>query len=488
MDCMEEGVVALDANSTIVFVNESTCEFFGYAARELIGQPLEILLPGRHRDMHAGKVEQFRRSGEQRRMMRDRLGVTGLRKDGTEIDVEISIAKSQLRGESVVLAVIRDVSERRRVEARLRASEERLRAILRTCSDAVLLVDVSSGAIIEANGEAASLFEASADRLTGRYLSELLPDLISAVWRSARTKGGLVQRHIVLETEVRRSCGSGMPVEVSAGTTELGGEAVLVAFVRNITHHKLREAELISAKEEARTASESKTRFLANVSHELRTPLNAIIGMSEIMRAGVFGEIGQAKYREYVGDIHDSGLHLLDVINDILDFSRLEIAKVVLHDDALRVADVVSDCRRTVRRLMQEAELSWRTDIAPDLMVRADSRALRQMLLNLLSNAIKHTPEGGSISVTGRRTSAGGIAIEVADTGAGIPVARLAFVTEPFNVDQEISVSTKGGTGLGLSITKRLLELHEGTLEVDSAEGVGTVARLVFPAERTVPS
>ena len=352
----------------------------------------------------------------------------------------------------------------------------------------MLLVDVSRGVVVEANSQAVSLFGSPAGRLTGTSLAVLLPDLAEACRDGLKSLAGPDGVHCALETQVRRPDGSIVPVEVSADTTELGGESVLIAFVRNISHHKLREVELIRAKEEARSASESKTRFLANVSHELRTPLNAIIGMSEMIQTGIFGEIAQAKYREYICDIHDSGLHLLDVINDILDFSRLEMAKVVVHDEALTIFDVVDNCRRTVRRLMDEGVLRWRVTIEPGFALRADGRAVRQMLLNLLSNAIKHTPAGGLVSVTAGQTPEGGIVIKVKDTGAGIPAARLKFVTEPFNLDQDISVSKQGGTGLGLSITKRLLELHGGTLRVSSVEGEGTTVRLIFPPERTLPS
>lgn len=486
LHCLDEGVVAVDTSSSIVFVNRSICSFFGYPDDELVGRPLDVLLPERQRAMHRKEVVHFRRSKETHRMMGDRTGVTGRRKNGSEFDAEVSITKIVLQGEPVMLAVVRDVTERRRAEARLRGSEERLRVILQTCSDAVLLIDVASGRIVEANAGAGALFALRSGTLAGVPASLLVPDLAGIMRPAGSAPAGPERTQVVSETVARRLDGLEVPVEVSAAVTELAGETVQVAFIRDISHHKLREAELIRAREASRAAGESKIRFLANVSHELRTPLNAVIGMSEIMHTGVFGRIENSKYREYVSDIHDSGLHLLAVINDILDFSRLEVAKYIVHEDDMAVPEVVAHCHRTVRRLMEEATLRLRASFDPDLALRGDRRALRQMLLNLLSNAIKHTPAGGLITVRGYRTGEGGVTLEVTDTGAGIPQDRIGSITEPFNLDQEIAVSGSGGTGLGLSITKRLLELHGGSLGIESAVGRGTTVRLQFPRERTL--
>lgn len=486
LDSLDEGVVAVDASSCIVFVNRSTCALFGYRYDELAGRPLDVLLPARQRAMHRKEVANFQQSGETRRIMRDRIGVTGRKKDGSEFGAEVSITKTSLQGEPVMLAVVRDVTERQRAEARLRASEERLSAILRTCGDAVLLIDAASGRIVEANPGAGALFALRSGTLTGTSASLLIPDLAGIMRPTGSAPSGLERPRVVSETMARRLDGQEVPVEISAAVTELAGKAVQVAFIRDISHHKLMEAELIKARKASRSAGESKIRFLANVSHELRTPLNAIIGMSEIMDTAVLGRIENSKYREYVSDIHDSGLHLLAVINDILDFSRLEMAKFIVHEDDMAVPEIVAHCHRTVRRLMEEVALRLRASFEPDLALRGDRRALRQMLLNLLSNAIKHTPAGGLITVRGYRTSAGGVTLEVTDTGAGIPRDRIGSITEPFNLDQDIAVSGPGGTGLGLSITKRLLELHGGSLGIESAEGRGTTVRLQFPRERTL--
>jgi len=484
-DALDEGVVAVDRGSTIVFVNAAAERMFDYAAADLVGRPLELLIPEASRSRHRRHVEGFRDAGATARMMRDRSGIRGRRRDGSVFDVEASITRSTVGGETVLVAVIRDVTERKAAEARVLESEQHLRAILETCTDAILVADTETGMILEVNERAAELFGCATAELIGLHQSELHPAEDREKFRQTFREHIETGRILVPDATIQRRNGAVVPVEIAARPARIGGRATLVGFFRDITHRKEHERLLVEAREAATAANRSKTTFLANISHELRTPLNAIIGLSEMIAGGFFGPVGHPKYTEYANDIRDSGSHLLDLINDILDLSRIELGKAELSDDDLDLDEEIDQCWRTVRQLIDESGLGCSRRIAPRVRrLRADRRAVRQMLLNLLSNAIKHTPAGGRIEIAAEPTADGGIALSVSDTGVGIAPERLADVTTPFNAANDKGVNNLGGTGLGLAITKGLVERHGGRFEIASRLGAGTTVRLNFPAER----
>lgn len=247
------------------------------------------------------------------------------------------------------------------------------------------------------------------------------------------------------------------------------------------------QARLARALADAQAASLAKSSFLATVSHELRTPLNAINGFSQMMMRRVFGPLGNPHYEGYARDIHASGEHLLALINDILDMSKIEAGRMTLNEQQLCLAEAVATALGLVLSRAEDRCLAVATQLPHDLpAIRADPRAVQQMLLNLLSNAIKFTPAGGRVSVSAGRTATGGVAVAVTDTGIGIAPEDHQMVFEPFRQASAGLASTEGGTGLGLSLVKSLIELHDGTIELVSTPGTGTTVTLSFPAGRTM--
>jgi len=261
-------------------------------------------------------------------------------------------------------------------------------------------------------------------------------------------------------------------------------------FIRQVdrqtrTERELRRqaVELNESRMEAETANRAKSQFLANMSHELRTPLNAIIGFSELILSGSLGPIGSPKYLEYAGDIHASGTHLLDLINGILDMSKIEAGRYDLAPEEIDLAPVVEECLGFIRVRATEGGVALDNLRRADrLRVRADKRALKQILINLQSNAVKFTPRGGCVSIAATRTEDGMVAIEVADTGIGIAAADLKRIFEPFQQADNSLGRAHEGTGLGLTIAKSLVELNGGTLLAASAVGVGTTITVRLPA------
>ena len=261
-------------------------------------------------------------------------------------------------------------------------------------------------------------------------------------------------------------------------------EKRLIATVADLRDSQARLAELAESYAEEKTraeeANQAKSKFLANMSHELRTPLNAIIGFSEIMELGMFGPLGAEKYSEYCSDIRGSGQYLLDVINDILDMSKIEAGRIRLDFEELELDTLLTDAMRVVSARAQDKRLALIAKISPDLHLRADRRAFKQIALNLLSNAVKFTPEGGRVTVRGR-SSGDCIVLAIADTGIGIARDALTKLGRPFEQVESQLTKSHQGSGLGLAIAKSLVELHGGGMRIRSTLGKGTIVVVRLP-------
>jgi len=237
----------------------------------------------------------------------------------------------------------------------------------------------------------------------------------------------------------------------------------------------------------AEAANIAKSRFLATMSHELRTPLNAILGFSEVMQSEILGPIENDTYKDYVGNIHESGRHLLHLINEILDLSRIEAGRYELKEEAARLTDIAEDCHRLLKLRAESKGLVIVLDFEDDLpQIWIDERAIRQVCLNLLSNAVKFTPKGGVITMRVARTVTGGQLLSVKDTGPGIPKDEIPKVLQVFGQGSLAHQTAEGGTGLGLPIVQNLVQLHGGTFELLSVLRKGTEARVTLPRERVL--
>jgi len=247
---------------------------------------------------------------------------------------------------------------------------------------------------------------------------------------------------------------------------------------------RVNQERLILAKELAEAASRAKSEFLANMSHELRTPLNAIIGFSSMIRDSMFGAL-EDRYIEYATIIGDSGVHLLAIINDILDIARAEAKGLQLKEEAVEIERVVMLSKSIIEGMADKAEVGYRFEIDEGLpAIRADPVKLGQILINLLSNAIKFTPPGGTVRLKVEGEDNGGIMFRVEDTGIGIPADKMSVALTPFGQVDSSLARKYDGIGLGLPLTKRLIELHDGTMEIVSEPGKGTEVAFRIPPAR----
>lgn len=380
-----------------------------------------------------------------------------------------------------------DIDAQRAAEERAETLHRRLEEAFEASVDGVALFD-SEDRLILANGRYKEFFfprcpELVQPGLHFNQIAELLtqrghPPLVNRqdeVWQALGSR----QRHGAQEVTFELADGRWM--RLRERVTPRGD---YFRVFTDVTEFKRREEELRHTKEAAELANRAKSEFLAVMSHELRTPLNAIIGFSDILRSEMFGPLGSPRYREYAGDINQSGRHLLELINDILDISKAEAGKLELQEEVVSLEDLAARAMAMIVPRAEEAGIRLSFRLPPrSVRLRADRRKLLQMLLNLLSNAVKFTPAEGRVTLAAA-VGPDGVELAVEDTGIGIAPQDLDKVQEPFIQLDPAMTRHREGTGLGLPLAKRLAQLHGGRLEIESRLGSGTTVRVRLPLSR----
>jgi two-component system, cell cycle sensor histidine kinase PleC len=401
-----------------------------------------------------------------------------------------------------LIGIAVDVTEQKNLVERTVAADMRLRDAIETIPEAFVLWDADNRLVL-CNSNFQDLHHLPDETITvgASYESVVAAGSQPVVRNKVVTAGPAIPGARTFEAQLddgrwlhisERRTKDGGYVSVGTDITALKtheeklvhSEKRLMATVSDLRSSQQRLAELAEnyavEKTRAEEANQAKSKFLANMSHELRTPLNAIIGFSEIMESGMFGPLGAEKYREYCSDIRGSGQYLLEVINDILDMSKIEAGRIRLDFEDLELDTLLADAMRVVDGPAQEKQLNLVARISPDLHLRADRRALKQIVLNLLSNAVKFTPEGGRVTVRGR-ASGDCIVLAIADTGIGIAKEALTKLGRPFEQVESQLTKSHQGSGLGLAIAKSLAELHGGSMRIRSTLGQGTLVVVRLP-------
>ena len=433
---------------------------------------------------------------------------------GEEVDVEVRASRLpvwlHMRGRPLpaeagstrrIVGVAIDITERKGAQARVAAAETRLRAALESMTESFVLWDARRRLVLW-NRKFREFFGFCEGRLKPGMPYETVEAAAGRAIKDvhANEDGESASAYELeladgrwLHYSERRTAEGGL-VSVGADITALKEqEAVLVRSegdlrqtVEDLERSRAQSQELASKYEQekirAEEANRSKSEFLANMSHELRTPLNAINGFSEMMLKEMFGPLGDDRYHGYIQDIHESGQHLLALINDILDMSKIEAGKMVLQSEPVSPGELIEQCIRIMRARAEEKDITLRIEGEDLPEISADPRAIKQVVLNLLSNAVKFTPEGGRVVVRGFH-AADGIVLQVADTGIGIPEDALPRLGVAFEQIESHHAKSHQGSGLGLALSKSLIEMHGGSLRIDSVLGKGTTVSFTLPAE-----
>jgi signal transduction histidine kinase len=423
--------------------------------------------------------------------------------DGETLDTDAHVQTIEWNGEPATLISLRRhvSSTRGRAEevaaralarsqgaelSRIRAEADELATVLELHPTPIAFV-ASDGRIERTNRAFAALLGVQAEACVGQELTNLLADEDARRLKgffADVAKAKVVASDNAIRSETSIFAGSlragDAPVQLVLRRLGDAAQSRIVCFVSQQASAETKpDAE--AAREEAERASAAKSAFLARVSHEIRTPLNAIIGFAEVMMEERFGPIGSERYKEYLKDVHTSGVHVLSLVNDLLDLSKIEAGKMELVVEQIDVNAIVGECVSIMQTQANQQRVIMRLSLAPRLpRIRADERSLRQILLNLLSNAVKFNEPGGQVIVSSALTDAGYVVIRVKDTGIGMSDDEIQIALEPF---RQIATSRKmTGTGLGLPVTKALIEANHASFLIKSRKNEGTLVEVAFPS------
>jgi PAS domain S-box-containing protein len=401
-----------------------------------------------------------------------------MKSEGKLIDVEVSSSLIHNDGKLVQI-VARNITSRKKAERWEQESRERLKTIIDNTLCGILLIEASSKKIMDANPVAVTTI--------GIPEKELLGEICHRFFCPEEEDKCLSfdpnHPSDVAESSLMNAEGESVPILKNVVPVSIGGTAYFVESFIDLSERKKAEEELLQAKFAAEGANRAKSEFLATMSHELRTPLAAIIGFSDLMLGGMTGGLDEQNMR-FLKNISNSGNHLLALINNILDLSKIESGKMDLEIENFSVHEVFADTRAVTTPLSMKKNISVDFDVEEGFLISADRIRFKQILYNLVSNAIKFTPNEGFVKVSAVRCE-DKVQVKVEDSGIGIAVENMEHLFRPFKQIDSASNRHYEGTGLGLVLVRKFVDMHGGSLHVESEPGKGSSFMFELPVRCT---
>jgi PAS domain S-box-containing protein len=481
------GMVLVDEQGIMRMVNAEMEKLFRYAREEMVGQPVEILVPEAVRSRHVTDRHKFVHTPRTRSMGAGR-DLKGRRKDGSEFPAEIGLKSVRTDKGLVVVATIMDITNRKEAERRLRESEERFRLAMEVTSDGLWDWHLPTLQAYHSPSWRALLGLENEEILQNNisdWKQRIHPEDRSQVETALNEHLSGRRRDFSVEHRIQHRTGDWRWVLLRGRMVshdEQGRPLRMMGTMVDITEQKRAMAELQEAKERAESATAAKSQFLATMSHEIRTPMNGVLGMTELLLSTDLNE----KQRRFAETVHRSGEGLLAIINDILDFSKIEAGKLALEQIEFELDTLVEDVAELFAEHAHKKGLELVCQIPPEhpLPVKGDPHRLRQILSNLVTNALKFTERGEvviRVAITGETSHDRTVELSVRDTGIGIPLDAQAKIFESFSQADGSTTRKFGGTGLGLAIIKQLARLMRGDVRVASAPGQGSTFTVTVP-------
>lgn len=468
-----DAIISTDEKGRIVFWNEGAESIFGFHSLEAVGQSLDLIISPEHLGKYHENMRNFR-IGKLQQLAKHSIERKAIKKDKTEIDIELTYTDWAANNEKFYTAIIRDITLRKQIEHELHSKTAYLNAVISHSGEAIITTN-AEGMIETANPKALQLFGYQNNELMGENVSVLIPQAHreqhdECMQRSELDAARMINQ--VRDLNAVRKDGSMFTVELNVSPMMVAGKRKFVGILHDVSDRQQFLDELLSEKIKAEVASKAKSQFLASMSHELRTPLNAIIGFSQILQTDTSNPLNDEQL-DSLDCIYNAGLLLLKLITEILDLAEIETGSLHLQKEKFALTEFINTLVNQAKPLAIQAGLAINnvTDENP-VFVETDKLKLAQVINQLLSNAIKYNSPKGQVNTFLTRLE-NRVRLSVADTGKGISETMLTELFEPFN-RMGVEMSSIEGSGIGLTLTKRLVEIMDGKIGVTSKVGVGT--------------
>jgi len=469
---VDEGILGMDVEGRVSFINPAGAAMLGFDAAELVGQCMHVKVHHSHPDgtpfpRETCPMYLTAQDGQSRSVDNEVLW----RRDGSRFPVEYSTTPVKKDGQNVgTVVAFRDITERKAAEQRLQFTQY----AVDNAADPVFWIRAADGRLEYVNHAACNSLGYTREELLSMQIQDVSQGVDRERWNELLQEIKEKQS-FTHEAHHRTKDGRLIDVETTVSVADYLGRKTFVANVRDITERKLAEAEIRRAKEIAEAATQAKSDFLANMSHEIRTPMNAIIGLNHLALKTDL----TPKQRDYLTKVNGAAQALLGIINDILDFSKIEAGKLDIENAEFRLEEVLDNLSNIVSQKAQDKNLEFliaaQHDLPPNLV--GDSLRLGQILINLVNNAIKFTDKGEVVVTVAKEEEFGErvkVKFSVRDSGIGMTPEQTARLFQAFSQADTSTTRKYGGTGLGLSISKRLVEMMDGSIWVESEAGVGS--------------